>query len=272
MRGNIWSKAETARLLEIVREHSVADAARAIGRTPGATHAHIMHLRSKGIEVKTRGRGTNRRVLSSAEVAWLRTNVATMSHGEMAKRLGVAVSTLRHKLHELDLVWRKYRPWSPDDNNRLAEMAGIHPVAAIALALARSKESVITHAAQKSVSLSLKQEWTDAEIARVRELAASGRSCAQIAREINRSQHGLRHMLIALGIETRDGRVRDTAQPKKQREPRAPRAPKAEKAPKARRTVIGSVAYCPQCSSPVVNTFEGWIAHNARIHPGKKVA
>lgn len=92
--------------------------------------------------------------------------------------------------------------WTSEDDALLIQLRTFDrtPVSVIAIALGRTEEAVYARCGKLSALVMTRKEWSDDEIARLKALFASGKSCAQIARALGRTVGSTRWKIEDLGL------------------------------------------------------------------------
>lgn len=198
----------------------------------------------------------------------LRQLAGRMPAADLAALLGRTVTATHKRAARLKLSLAFFQViherWTAEDDKRLKELAGTMPPAEIAQKLGRTSEAVLHRGQVLGVSCGFKRTPKCRQrLDEIKALAETKLSAPQIGRQLGLPVETVRKRLATLGIKATDGR--GCAAPVERSHSTAPRRLKKKLVARVR-MVVSRVAYCPQCSSPVTNTWEGW-ERASRAHP-----
>ena len=190
---------------------------------------------------------------TEAELNQVRELARVKTPAQIAALLERSVDSVKHKMWAYKI--KGYRAWLAEEDEVLLSAPEGTRVADLAAQLGRSWTSVWQRGGKLGAKLHARKRWTEEELQQVR-AAAHGKTSVELAGEFGRTARAIEHKLFGCGIRVAGLRARATA-------PRARQLVKKRVRPVM--TVVSRIAYCEVCHAPVVNTFNGWAGHNARM-------
>jgi hypothetical protein len=203
----------------------------------------------------------------------LRQLAGTKGKADVAAQMGRTVRGIEKRAGRLGISLAfhagAHAQWSPADDARLKELAGTMPITQIATTLNRSRFAVIDRGVFLGVPVGFvrtpasRQRWDEIKV-----LVSEGLAAPQIARRLGIALHTIRQRLHKMALKPlKDGRGCQAGR----KVTSVSRRPK--QAPVVRiTTTVSRLAKCDGCGLWVINTFEGWAAHRARLHASQKEA
>ena len=210
----------------------------------------------------------------AGDEAELRDLATTMPTREIAALMHRTVRGIQKKASKLQISLAvsasgPHSLWSAAEDEKLKSLAGTMSARAIGRLMGRSHPAVIDHACILGVSMLFhrepRSEW---RIDELRALIDKGLPAPKIAARMGLPISTIRGRVNRLGLKYKgDGRRSAVRNPnEKPRTGHQKLKPAQPVRLKVARITASSLAYCQHCHAPVVNTAEGWAAHNARIH------
>jgi DNA-binding CsgD family transcriptional regulator len=279
--GPLWSAEEHAQLVELAAK----------GMTPGQMAAEIgrseMSVKCRCAKHKIRTlRADGVRRWTEAEIAKARELAAQgISGRKIGKQLGRSLKSIYATFCQHGIHLGSSAPWNDEHLAFLAANASTMTAREIGDRLRRSDKSVRHKAkvmglalkmaqstpAIKSVKSGTWQSWDDQHIQFLQAHAAE-LTKGQMATILGRTVRAVEHRAGRMGLRfvrkpaaLRPARVTPE---KTQPEPIAAKKPPTRSSSSA--SYVSRLAYCPECHAPVVNTWESWQAHNARLGHGRQ--
>ena len=204
-----------------------------------------------------------------SDILALRRMACTMPVLEIADLMHRSVAAIEHKAWKLQIsiafVRQVDRKWTAQEEGQVKALSGTMPIDNIAALLGRSREAIIHRGCVMGVPMGFEREPACRQrLDELRALVAEGLPAPGIARRMGLPLSTVRGRLNRLGLQCQaDGRgcpIRPEGWRTKPRQPK----PKAEPQ-RIVRVPVSALAYCNACHAPVINTSEGWAAHQERI-------
>jgi hypothetical protein len=184
---------------------------------------------------------------------------------EIARRMGRSIDSVKNRMCVKGIVG--YRTWTREQDAILKAAAAGTKVRELADRTGRSWMAVWQRCRKLGILSARKQWWTEREIQQLR--SEAGRfEIGDLVKRLGRPLRGVESKLRELGLKPR-GRC-TAGRPALVTESRTRQREKAAPKSRAVRMEVSRLTWCGVCHAPVVNTPQGWAAHNARIGCSRK--